>query len=132
MAIPIQRRLSRDKQKRIDDQAAEEARALEEIEAEGAAEVETIGKTWGLSPEEIAVILRGKFLPLYIRGRQAARDISKNGLTVSDHYGRQRINPAVVIEKDSISAQMRILKQLNIGGETPEPAAKTRPWGNTR
>ena len=132
MAIPIQRRLSRDKQKQIDDQAAEEARALEAIEAEGAAEVETIGKTWGLSPEEIAVILRGKFLPLYIRGRQAARDIERNGLTVSDHYGRQRINPAVTIEKDSISAQMRILKQLNIGPEAPEPKEKTRPWGNTR
>ena len=131
MAIQLKKRFSKETLKRIEDEATAEARALEAIEAEGAAEVESIGKTWGLSTEEVEVILKGKYLPLFIRARQAARDILKSGLTVTDSYGRSRISPCVVVEKDSIAGMMRILKQLNIGPEAPEPKEKTRPWGRT-
>ena len=128
MAISIQRRLSKERQKRIDDEAAEEARAQEEIEAEGAAEVETIGKTWGLSPEEVGRhFARQVFASLYQGAAGGSGTFRKTASPSSDHYGRQRINPAVVIEKDSMAGQMRILKQLNIGPEAPEPAGKDGP-----
>jgi hypothetical protein len=133
--MPTIRRLSEKTLKRIETEAAEEAEAQSQIEAEGLAEIETISKTWGLAPEEAEVILRGKYLPLFIRARQAQRNIQKTGLTVSDHYGRSRVNPAAVVEKDSIAGMMRILKQLNIGmNEPPEPSPneKPRPWSKIR
>ena len=130
MAAP--KRTSKEHLKRVSKAEADDAKALEAIMAEGLAEIETIGKTWGLAPEEVDVILKGKYLPLFIRNRQAAMDIAKNGLMIADNYGRARVSPSIVIEKDSIAGMMRILKQLNIGPESPEPAKKALPWSKTR
>jgi hypothetical protein len=132
--MPVVRR-SKEAQKRIEAEAAEEALALEAIEAEGLAEVETIGRAWDLAPEEIEIVLKGKYLPLYIRARQAQRDIARRGLISTDHYGRSRTNPSVTIEKDSIQAMARLLKLLNIGlNEPPEPGPndRPRPWSKQR
>jgi hypothetical protein len=131
MAIQLKKRQSKETLRRLEAEATEEAEAQAAFEAEGLAEVEKIGRTWGLAPEEIEVILKGKYYPLFLRARQAQRDIEKRGLVSFDNYGRSRANPSISIEKDSIGGMMRILKALNIGGETPEPATKTKPWGNT-
>jgi hypothetical protein len=119
---------------RIEAQQAEEARALAVIEAEALQEAEEIGKTWGLAPEEIEFVLRRKYVPLIVRAKMAARDIRKNGLSVVDAYGRARVSPSVVVEKDSIAGAMRILKALNIGlNPPPEPSFDDKkPWRNTR
>ena len=130
--MPTIRRLSEKTLKRIETAAAEEAEALQAIEAEADQEISTIAETWGLDPREVEVVLKTKYRPLFIRMRQAQRDIEKRGLVSFDNYGRSRTNPAVTIEKDSIQSMARLLKLLNIGFTEPEPAKKARPWENTR
>jgi hypothetical protein len=132
MAIQLKKRQSKETLRRLEAEATEEAEAQASFEAEGLAEVEKIGRTWGLAPEEIEVILKGKYYPLFLRAKQAARDIEKRGLVSFDNYGRSRANPSVSIEKDSIQAMARLLKLLNIGmNEPPDSQAKTGPWGRT-
>jgi phage terminase small subunit len=125
-------RLHKTDLERIQREQEEEAQAQAQIEEAADTEISTIAETWGLDPREVEVVLKTKYRPLFIRARQAQRDIEKRGLVSFDNYGRSRTNPSVTIEKDSIQAMARLLKLLNIGFTEPEPAKKARPWENTR
>jgi hypothetical protein len=104
-----------------------ERTAMCEIESEADAEVAGMKKIWDLD-DEVDVAL-AKYRLMLVRAKQAGRDILANGLTVSDAYGRQRVNPAVVIEKDAVAACMRIIKQLGLSFyEEEEPAKKSNRY----
>ena len=83
------------------------------IEREANRQIKQILETWQIDDAEIDIFLN-RYRELFIRMRQAQRDISENGLKVVDRFGQDKTNPAVVIERDCINAMMRILKQLNL------------------
>jgi len=48
------------------------------------------------------------------RMRQAQRRVKREGLTTRDRFGQAKPNPATLIERDSRSAMLTALKQLNL------------------
>jgi P27 family predicted phage terminase small subunit len=98
----------------------------------------------GLSPEargwwesiqlEYAVADPGGLLILasaveaFDRMRQAQRRLRREGLTTVDRFGQRKAHPATVIERDSRSAMLAALKQLNLDLEPLQPRAG-RPSG---
>jgi len=83
------------------------------IEREANRQIKQILDNWVIDEAEVEVFLN-RYKELFIRMRQAQRDIAKNGLKVKDRFGQEKINPSVTIERDCINAIMRILKQLNL------------------
>jgi hypothetical protein len=57
-----------------------QGRIFELLKTQGAGQENSEGGPF--SPEEVEIILKGKYLPLNIRAQQAARDIQKSGLRV--------------------------------------------------
>ena len=114
----------------IEAEIEAEKQAMQQIENEADAEVKQLKTRFDLE-DDIDLAL-SKYRQMLIRAKQAGRDIERNGLTVADHYGRQRVNPAIVIEKDSIAACMRIIKQLGlVFFEDEEPKTQNK-WNRGR
>jgi P27 family predicted phage terminase small subunit len=63
------------------------------------------------------------------RMRQAQRRLRREGLTARDRFGQRKANPATLIERDSRSAMLAALKQLNLDIE-PLNDRPGRPPGN--
>jgi P27 family predicted phage terminase small subunit len=62
------------------------------------------------------------------RMRQAQRRLRREGLTVTDRFGQRKANPLTLIERDSRSAMLAALKQLNLDLE-PLEQRPGRPAG---
>lgn len=62
------------------------------------------------------------------RMRQAQRRLKREGLTVTDRFGQKKANPLTLIERDSRSAMLAALKQLNLDLE-PLEQRPGRPAG---
>ena len=62
------------------------------------------------------------------RMRQAQRKLKKEGLTWVDRFGQRKAHPAAAIERDSRTAMLSALKQLNLDLE-PLEQRPGRPAG---
>jgi len=66
------------------------------------------------------------------RAQQARALVDAEGLTVRDRFGQAKPHPAVAIERDSRSAYLRAMRELDLDG-APEPdvrpprASRNRP-----
>jgi P27 family predicted phage terminase small subunit len=64
------------------------------------------------------------------RMKEAQSIIKKYGILLKDRFGQARTNPATVTERDSRSAFLQAMKQLNLDIESLQPVG--RPPGSGR
>src|SRR5438874_2185699 len=54
------------------------------------------------------------------RCQQAREMIDKHGLLIKDRFGQPRLNPAVPVERDSRTAFLRAVRELDLDVEPPK------------
>jgi P27 family predicted phage terminase small subunit len=75
--------------------------------------------------DEAAQFLLLQAMESFDRLRAAQALVEKDGLVVEDRFGQKKPNPATMIERDSRTALLRALRQLNLDVEPPV----SRPGG---
>lgn len=58
--------------------------------------------------------------------QQARRIIGKHGILIQNRYGNLTANPAVAIEKDSRTAFLRAVRELDLDIDPPSDAPRLR------
>ena len=97
------------------------------IKREANSLIKIICENWDVDDAECIIFLE-RYRELFVRMRQAQRDIAETGLKILDRFQQEKPNPSVAIERDCINGMMRILKQLNLDLEPLNPGPG-RPAG---
>lgn len=64
--------------------------------------------------DESGLLILSTALESFDRMREAQEIIKKDGMTVRDKWGQLKANPVCTVERDSRSAMLQALKQLNL------------------
>lgn len=81
---------------------------------------------WDL--DESALLILETALQALDRLREAQVELAKNGIVLLDRFGQSKLNPAVLVERDSRSAMLTALKSLGLDLE-PVHSGPGRPSG---
>lgn len=79
---------------------------------------------WVLEPHHIKVLQAA--CEAWDRMQQARRIIDKHGILIQNRYGNLTANPAVAIEKDSRTAFLRAVRELDLDIDPPSDAPRLR------
>jgi phage terminase small subunit len=85
-----------------------------------------VNRGWDLDPA--ALLILESALEAYDRMKEAQVLVSKKGIMTQDRFGQDKLNPAVLVERDSRSAMLAAFKQLNLDIE-PLNERPGRPVG---